>query len=553
MKKDWWKKKVAYQIYPKSFQDTNGDGIGDIPGIISRLDYLKDLGIDIIWISPMYQSPMVDQGYDVSDYRAIDPCFGTLEDMKRLIAEAKKRDMYILMDLVVNHCSDQHEWFQKAIEDPFGKYGRYFYIEKKSNLIPNNWRSEFGGSVWDLLPGHEEENLYYLHTFAKEQPDLNWENPEVREEIYDMVNWWLDFGIAGFRIDAIVNIKKNLSWENYPADRPDGLASVSKMLEQTEGIGEFLQELKRICFEPHQALTIGEVFDPTGERTEEFIGKDGYFSTMFFFDPIIPFLKESLKTRIQTFDLKIWRDIIFRKQKEGFFANVLENHDQPRSASVLIPEGDYSFYSVTALGSINLLLRGLPFLYQGQETGMTNMTFDSMEEFDDTAAKDQYREAIDLGYSHEEALANVNRYGRDNARTPVQWNDHDQAGFTTGTPWQKVNPNYKEINVQNQEKEYGSILNFYRRLIAFRKSEEYGDLFAYGDLVPKYESEDTIFSFTRSYQNQRILFLCNYSHDPKKLELEEQGNVIFVNYPQTTFEGNAICLKPYEVVVLELL
>lgn len=550
MKQDWWKKKVAYQIYPKSFQDSNGDGIGDLPGIISRLDYLKELGIDIIWISPIYQSPMVDQGYDISDYQSIDPCFGDMEDMRHLVDEVKKRDMYLLMDLVVNHCSDQHPWFQEAIRDPFGKYGNYFYIEKKSDKIPNNWRSQFGGSVWEPLPGHKD--LYYLHTFAKEQPDLNWENPDLREEIYRMVNWWLDFGIDGFRIDAIMNIKKNIAWDNYPADRPDGLVSVSKMLKETTGIGEFLGELKGRCFEPHNALTVGEVFDPTGERTEEFIGEEGYFSTMFFFDPIVPFLHDGLETRLQTFDVKIWRDIIFRKQKQGFFANVIENHDQPRGASLLIPEGDYSFYSVSALGSINLLLRGLPFLYQGQEIGMTNTVFSSLDDFDDTAVGDQYKEAIDFGYTPEEAFAFVSRYGRDNARTPVQWTDGEQAGFTTGIPWQKVNPNYKEINVEAQEKEYGSILNFYRRLIAFRKSEQYGDLFAYGDMNAKYESEDTIFAFERSYNDQRILFLCNYSADKKKLELEEQGNVIFVNYPQTTFEGNAICLKPYEVVVLDL-
>ena len=214
MKQDWWKKKVAYQIYPKSFQDSNGDGIGDLPGIISRLDYLKELGIDIIWLSPIYQSPMVDQGYDISDYQSIDPCFGDMEDMRHLVDEVKKRDMYLLMDLVVNHCSDQHPWFQEAIRDPFGKYGNYFYIEKKSDKIPNNWRSQFGGSVWEPLPGHKD--LYYLHTFAKEQPDLNWENPDLREEIYRMVNWWLDFGIDGFRIDAIMNIKKNIAWDNYP-------------------------------------------------------------------------------------------------------------------------------------------------------------------------------------------------------------------------------------------------------------------------------------------------------------------------------------------------
>ena len=282
MKKQWWHDKTAYQIYPKSFQDSNGDGIGDLPGIISRLDVLKELGVDIIWLSPIYVSPLADQGYDIADYFGIDPRFGTMEDMDRLLLEAKKRGMYVLMDLVVNHCSDEHVWFRKACEDPFGPYGRFFYIERSEDgKLPCNWRSYFGGPVWDRLPGHED--LYYLHLFHRKQPDLNWENPLLREEVYKMINWWLDRGLAGFRIDAIINIKKALPFRDYPADRADGLSSVQNMLREARGVGTFLGELRDRTFAPHGAFTVGEVFDEREEDLPDFIGENGYFSSMFDF------------------------------------------------------------------------------------------------------------------------------------------------------------------------------------------------------------------------------------------------------------------------------
>ena len=302
MEKKWWHDKVAYQIYPKSFCDSNGDGIGDLRGIIIRLGYLKDLGADILWLSPVYPSPLADQGYDIADYRGIDPRFGTMEDMEELIEKARERDMHIIMDLVVNHCSDEHEWFRKACEDPYGPYGKYFYIEKLSDPVPEevrkqraqnenaafsadgrelpcNWRSYFGGSVWEPLPGHED--LCYLHLFHKKQPDLNWENPALREEVYSLIIWWLDKGLAGFRIDAILNLKKVLPFKNYPADRTDGLASVQNMLDEAEGLGDFLTEMKERCFAPHNSFTVGEVCSQDPEVIHQFIGEEGYFSTMF--------------------------------------------------------------------------------------------------------------------------------------------------------------------------------------------------------------------------------------------------------------------------------
>ncbi|NYC48882.1 glycosidase [Clostridium beijerinckii] len=280
--KKWWHDKVAYQIYPKSFCDSNGDGIGDLKGIISKLDYLKDLGVDIIWLSPIYCSPLVDQGYDISDYYNIDPRFGTMEDMDELLRQAKKRNMYILMDLVVNHCSDKHEWFKKALDDPEGEYADYFYIrEGKGDNPPCNWRSYFGGSVWEKIPN---TNKYYLHLFAKEQPDLNWENPKLKNEIFKMVNWWLEKGLAGFRIDAIINIKKDLRFQDFPADREDGLCSIDRMLEAAEGVGNMLHELKEKTFEKFDAFTVGEVFNRKEGELDKFIGEDGYFSSIFDFE-----------------------------------------------------------------------------------------------------------------------------------------------------------------------------------------------------------------------------------------------------------------------------
>lgn len=556
MNKKWWHNKVAYQIYPKSFKDTNGDGIGDIPGIISKLDYLKDLGVDILWISPMYQSPMVDNGYDISDYYAIDPMFGSMDEMKQLIKEAKKRNMYILMDLVVNHCSSEHEWFQKAMADPEGEYGSYFYIKDgKDGQPPTNWRSYFGGSVWEKIPGYD--NKFYLHSFAKEQPDLNWENEIVREKIYEMVCWWMDQGLSGFRIDAIMNIKKDLTWSDLKPDGPDGLADVYKITGKVEGIGDFLMEMKHRCFEPYDALTVGEAMFVKEDILPQFIGEDGYFSTIFAFEPCHAYRKGKNYMNYdwpQPFDE--WREETFHNQeivaKAGFEANIIENHDQPRGASLFIPEEDYGFYSLSALATIIFCERGLPFLYQGQEIGMSNRQW-KYDEFNDLETINQYQIALKAGMSKEQALEIARHHSRDNARTPMQWSSEENAGFSKGKPWMPVNENYKVVNVAEEEKEYGSILNFYKRLIAFYKSEEYNEILTYGDFRPIYEKEDHIFAYSRSYGCQKLVLICNFSSKEKDIELsEDYENVIFVNYEQTTVIGNTLKMKPYECVIYEM-
>ena len=563
MKKKWWHEKIGYQIYPKSFLDTNGDGVGDLAGVIEKLPYLEQLGVDILWLSPVYPSPMVDNGYDISDYENIDPRFGTLEDMDRLIAEAKKKNISIIMDLVVNHCSDQHAWFRKAIADPKGPYGDYFYLkEGKDGKEPNNWRSYFGGSVWEKLPG--QENLYYYHAYAKEQPDLNWENPALREEIYKMVNWWLDRGIAGFRIDAIINIKKDLTWEDLPVDGPDGRGfltnSITRMQKRDggtkNGIGVFLRELKERCFAPHDAFTVGEVFEVDREQLEEFIGEDGYFSTMFAFDPIQSYKKGTCQCEFdRNMNPDEWKRDVFVNQKLlgdiAFEANIIENHDMARGATIYIPDEDYGFASISALAGLQVLQRGMPFLYQGQEIGMTNCPFE-LEDIDDIMTLDNYRYAVACGFPEEKAFAGCARESRDNARTPMQWSDAENAGFTTGKPWLKVNPNYPEINVARQEKEYGSVLNFYRRLLCFRKSEEYRDLLTYGTFEPMYEDQERIFAFKRTLGKQCLTVICNKSSAERFLTLKEDyEEVVFVNLPQVTRIGDNLILHPYQLIVVE--
>ena len=453
MEKKWWHDKVAYQIYPKSFCDTNGDGIGDLRGIIGKLDYLKKLGIDILWLSPIFCSPLADQGYDISDYYNIDPRFGTMEEMDELIAEAKKRNMYILMDLVVNHCSDEHEWFKKACEDPDGKYGKYFYIEEvKDNKMPTNWRSYFGGSVWEKLPGHE--NKYYLHLFHKKQPDLNWENPEVREEIYKMINWWLDKGLGGFRIDAIINIKKALPLRDYPVDRDDNMCTVQKMLADAHGIGVFLNEMKERTFKPHDSFTVGEVFDVKKEDIPRFIDDNGYFSTMFDFSTTIIGASEKGWYDRMEVEPEEYIRAIYNSQKQvgdaGFLANIIENHDEPRGVSRYIPQGDCTDKSKKMLALLTLMTKGIPFIYEGQEIGMENMPFSSIDEVDDISTLDEYQVALRAGLSEKDALKAVSRFSRDNARTPMQWDASANAGFTTGTAWLKINPNYTTLNVASQ-------------------------------------------------------------------------------------------------------
>lgn len=553
MKRKWWHDKVAYQIYPKSFLDTNGDGIGDLKGIISKLDYLKELGIDIIWLSPVYESPFVDQGYDISDYYKIAEQFGTMDDFDTLVAEMKKRGMHLIMDLVVNHCSDKHEWFQKALADPDGPYAGYFYFrEGKDGKAPSNYRSYFGGSAWTKVPG---TNKYYLHTFAKEQPDLNWENPVVRKKIYEMINWWFEKGISGFRIDAIINIKKNLDFPSFPADGDDGLVSCDKMLASAHGIGTFLEEMKHETFDKYDAFTVGEVFHLKDDELREFIGEDGHFSTKFDFSAHVLSYGEHGWYDAPALDFNRWRTALFDTQKAdltvGFEANIIENHDEPRGATHYLPAHARNEAGVKMLAATYFLLRGIPFIYQGQEIGMTNCPFE-LEDIDDIMTLDNYRYAVACGFPEEKAFAGCARESRDNARTPMQWSDAENAGFTTGKPWLKVNPNYPEINVARQEKEYGSVLNFYRRLLCFRKSEEYRDLLTYGTFEPMYEDQERIFAFKRTLGKQCLTVICNESSAERFLTLKEDyEEVVFVNLPQVTRIGDNLILHPYQLIVVE--
>lgn len=522
MERKWWHDKVAYQIYPKSFLDTNGDGIGDLRGIISKLDYLKSLGIDIIWLSPIYKSPFVDQGYDISDYYAIAEEFGTMEEFDELLAEAKKRDMHIIMDLVINHCSDKHEWFQKALKDPDGEYADYFYFRKgKNGNPPSNYRSYFGGSCWEKVPGTDK---YYLHMFAKEQPDLNWENEKLRQKLYEMINWWLDKGLSGFRIDAIINIKKNLDFPDFEPDAEDGLAACYKMVESAEGVGELLEELKNNTFKKYDAFTVGEVFNMKPEELPEFIGENGHFSTIFDFCAQCLSDGEHGWCDAPKIDFDTWRKTILGSQLEtekyGFKANIIENHDEPRGASRFLPKHAQNPAGIKMLGTVSVLLRGIPFIYQGQEIGMQNAKWNSIDEYDDISTKDQYKAALAAGLSKEQALAACGRMSRDNARTPMQWSDEANAGFTTAKPWLKVNENYKAINVAAQEKDPSSVLNYYRRLVALRKSDEFKELFTYGRCVPAYEDTDGIMAYYREDENKRVLVVANFGSKEAQIRLD---------------------------------
>ena len=556
MKKEWWQEKVAYQIYPKSFKDTKGNGIGDIKGIIEKLDYLKELGIDIIWISPCFLSPLADQGYDIADYYKIDPRFGSNEDMEELISEAKKRDMYILLDLVVNHCSDEHEWFRKAVADPKGPFAKYFYFEEGvDGHEPNNWRSYFGGSVWEKVEG--TENTYYLHLFHKKQPDLNWENPELREEIYKMINWWLDKGIAGFRIDAILNIKKvfPLRGHDFPVDRDDGMSNCTRMITEAEGIGDFLGEMRDRCFKPHHAFSVGEVFNETEAQIPEFIGENGYFSSMFDFRA-----HSSARSELGWYDAGIvtpnmYRDACFLTQKlvnpVGFISTIIENHDEPRGVSFYIPKEDLSEKAKKFLATMQMLQRGLPFIYQGQEIGMENVVFTSIREVDDISTLDEYEVCLREGFSEEEALRIVNRYSRDNARTPVQWDSSKNAGFTTGTPWLPLNPNYKKINVAQQEKDPESVLSYYKKLTALRKNPEYKETMVYGDFVPFMADEDRLMAFYRKGE-KTLLILGNYRKEERELELPAPVKKLVLSNAEPRITGRKITLSGYEATILEL-
>ena len=557
MERKWWHGKTAYQIYPKSFCDSNGDGIGDLQGIISKLDYLKnDLGVDIVWLSPIYCSPLADQGYDISDYYNIDPRFGTMEDMDQLLAEAKKRDMHIVMDLVVNHCSDEHEWFKKACEDPDGKYGKYFYIRDwhEGEPLPCNWRSYFGGNCWKKLPGHDDK--IYLHVFHRKQPDLNWENPELRQEIYKMINWWLEKGLAGFRIDAIINIKKVLPFCDYPADRDDGLSRIDNMLEEAKGVMDFLEEMAEETFRKYDAFTVGEVFNEKAEELPLFIGDHGCFSSMFDFSTTI--INKSrdgwhAQTPVQP---EQYKAAVFASQKKvegiGFLSNIIENHDEPRGVSHYIPDGELTLEGKKMLGGLCFLLKGLPFIYQGQEIGMENLTCQTIDEVDDIAALGEYQVCLDAGMSPEEAMKVVNHFSRDNARTPMHWDDTANAGFTTGKPWLPVNPNYTRINLASQKDDPNSVFSFYRQLVQLRNNEQYHETLVYGETEPYLVQQKNLMAYLRKGE-KTILVMGNFQPQAQDVVLPgDIKNILMNNLDKFSLESNVLTLEGYQFVVIEL-
>ena len=555
MEKRWWKESVVYQIYPRSFCDSNGDGIGDLNGITGKLDYLKELGIDVIWLSPVYKSPNDDNGYDISDYQAIMDEFGTMEDFDRMLATAHEKGIKIMMDLVVNHTSDEHKWFiesRKSTDNPY----RDYYIwrpAKEDGSLPNNWGSCFSGPAWEY---DKTTDMYFLHLFSKKQPDLNWENPKLRQELYNMINWWLEKGLAGFRIDAIINIKKDLAFPDYEPDGPDGMAACWKMVENVDGVGEFLEDLKKNTFQKYDAFTVGEVFNMKADELGQFIGDNGHFSTIF------DFCAHSLSDGAHGWydaphvDFKTWRDTILSSQinvqKYGLEANIIENHDEPRGVSRFLPKYAQTPVGTKMLGTVNILLRGIPFIYQGQEIGMQNEIWNDIHDYNDISTIDQYKLAREAGLSDTEALEVCGKMSRDNARTPVQWNAQVNAGFTTGTPWLRVHSDYKEINVAAQEKDPDSVLNYYRKLTAIRKAPEYKEVFTYGKTVPAYQDSETVMAYYRETKSQRILVAANFGREAVSIKLEYPVKKILLdNQNRTDCPEEMLKLDSCEVIVLE--
>ncbi|MGG2067383.1 glycoside hydrolase family 13 protein [Bacillus sp. S14(2024)] len=550
MNKTWWKEAVAYQIYPRSFMDSNGDGIGDLQGIISKLDYLKELGIDVIWICPMYKSPNDDNGYDISDYQDIMDEFGTMADFDELLAEVHKRDMKIIIDLVINHTSDEHPWFiesRSSKDNP--KRDWYIWHDGKNGKEPNNWESIFNGSAWEY---DEATDQYYLHLFSRKQPDLNWQNEEVREMLYDTVNWWLDKGIDGFRVDAISHIKKEEGFKDMP--NPKGLKYVPSFDKHmnVDGIQPLLEELKARTFANYDIMTVGEANGVKIEDAELWVGEEqGKFNMVFQFEHLSLWDAEKKKE----LDVVGLKKVLTKWQKglenKGWNALYIENHDKPRIVSTWGDDKQYWRESATALGAMYFFMQGTPFIYQGQEIGMTNVQFPRIEDYDDVAIKNLYRQKIEEGRPHQEIMEIIWASCRDNSRTPMQWSGTENAGFTTGTPWFGMNPNYKKINVDVQQTDSNSILNFYKKMIALKKEHE---VFTYGTYDLLLEDDPQIYAYTRTLSDEKVVIISNLSeseavYDETAYKLE-RNRLLLNNYEVEEHDAvTTITLKPYETRV----
>lgn len=529
-KNPWWKNSVIYQIYPRSFQDSNGDGIGDIRGIINRLDYLEDLGIDAVWLSPVCKSPQDDNGYDISDYQDIDPMFGTLADMEELIRRAGERRIRIIMDLVLNHTSDEHPWFleaQKSRDNPYHDY--YVWRDGTEGELPNDLRACFGGPAWQWVP---ELGQYYFHQFSVKQPDLNWENPRVRREIYDMILWWMDRGIGGFRLDVIDQIAKE----------PDlGITNNGPRLH------EFIRELSRETFQKGDLITVGEAWGATPELARRYSSPDGSeFSMVFQFEHIgLDQQEGGSKWDLAPLPFQKLKDVLDKWQTElwgcGWNSLFWDNHDLPRIVSRWGDDGQYRVESAKMLAILLHGMQGTPYIYQGEELGMTNVRYE-IGGYKDIETLNLYRERRELGYAHEEIMKSIYARSRDNARTPMQWDDSPQAGFTEGTPWLKVNPNYPEINAASQMKDPQSIYSCYKQLVRLRKEHP---VFVDGRFELLARESGQIFAYTRDDGKQRLLVVCNFSGEPADSGLAEEWKsmeLLLGNYPDS--QGDR--LRPYE-------
>lgn len=549
----WWKEAVCYQIYPRSFKDSNGDGIGDINGITEKLDYLKELGIDVIWVSPIFESPNDDNGYDISDYQEIMRDFGTMEDFDRLLYEVHARDMKLILDLVINHTSDEHSWFVEAKKSKDNEF-RDWYIWKdgKGDKEPNNWASIFEGSAWEY---DATTNQYYMHVFSRKQPDLNWENENMRQAIYNMVNWWLDKGIDGFRVDAISHIKKSFDKGDLPGADKLGYAESFEGHMNQPGIQEHLQELKENTFDKYDIMTVGEANGVTIEDSDEWVGEEnGKFNMVFQFEHLNLWDHNVGKS----FDIKGYKDVLNSWQKglenKGWNALFIENHDRQRVSSTWGDDEEYWYESSTSHAVVYFLQQGTPFIYQGQEIGMTNYPFEDIIDFDDVHAKNIYNQELKKGVPKEEVMEMLRRISRDNTRTPMQWDDTKNAGFTKGTPWLKVNPNFEDINVFKQEKDENSILNFYKQLIQLKKKHL---TLTYGTFDLIYPEDTKVFAYTRTYEGDQFIIIGNLSHDKvtlkkdESLEMRDESLVLY-NYQKEDRSEDIFTFQPFEARIYHI-
>lgn len=546
----WWQKTAVYQIYPKSFMDTTGSGTGDIAGITQKLDYLQKLGIGAIWLTPIYPSPMIDNGYDISDYTSIDPRYGTMSDFEKLIAEADKRNIKIVMDLVYNHSSDQHEWFKESKKSrDNAKADWYIWRDAKPDgSVPTNWRGIFGGSAWEWC---EERQQYYLHTFAVQQPDLNWENPEVRQALYDSANFWLKKGVGGFRIDAITYIKKPTNFVDGEPDGKDGMVAIHPMTANTPGILDFLHEFKREVFDNHDIFAVGEANGVSAEELPNWVGTDGVFDMLFEFSHMtLPFTNGDIWCYPREWKLTELKKALSDSQEaikdNGWYPIFFENHDQPRCINHFMPKGADPIKAAKAMATILLTLRGTPFIYEGQELGMSNVSWDSIDKYNDISSHGQYDIALNEGFTSKQAMEFVHFFSRDNARTPMQWSANKNADFTTGQPWLSLNENYSTINVEAEDIDTDSVLNYFRKLNDLR---EHNEILLTGDYEELLKGDDKIFAFSRSTESGKIYVLVNFTLDEVSIQADflNRANFVFGNYEDSDKKR----LRPLEAVIYE--